>query len=102
MDGTSGRQKSDDVVYPGETVRMIWNVTQSDAPGSGDPACIPWVYHSHINTVSDTSAGLIGVLVTCKPGEHEGGLLSGYFHYKLCVSDALYFLTQSISTPNQQ
>ncbi|XP_012936333.1 hephaestin-like protein [Aplysia californica] len=68
LDGTSGRRKYDDIVFPGETVKLIWNVTESDAPGPDDPNCIPWVYHSHLNTVRDTSAGMMGVMITCRPG----------------------------------
>ena len=69
VDGTSGRKKSDDVVFPGESVRMLWNVTENDAPGTQDPNCVPWAYHSHVSTPQDTSSGLIGVLVTCRKGE---------------------------------
>ncbi|XP_059140981.1 hephaestin-like [Physella acuta] len=68
LDGTSGISKEDDSVMPGCRVTVTWNVTVSDAPAEGDPACLPWVYHSHINTRRDVSTGMIGVVVTCKPG----------------------------------
>ncbi|GFS05338.1 hephaestin-like protein 1 [Elysia marginata] len=68
IDGTSGKFKHDDIVLPGQTVTLTWNVTESDAPGDGDPNCLPWIYHSHVNTPRDTSAGVTGLLVTCKKG----------------------------------
>ncbi|XP_048258570.1 hephaestin-like protein [Haliotis rufescens] len=68
MDGTSGRFKFDDIVMPGSDVTLTWQVHPDDAPGQDDPACIPYVYHSHIDTPPDTNTGLIGVISVCKPG----------------------------------
>ncbi|KAK3764111.1 hypothetical protein RRG08_039283 [Elysia crispata] len=68
LDGTSGRFKHDEIVLPGQTVTLTWNITDSDAPGDGDPNCLPWIYHSHVDTPHDTSTGLTGMLVTCRKG----------------------------------
>lgn len=68
LDGTSGKFKRDDIVLPGETVSLTWNVTESDAPGDDDPNCLPWLYHSHVDTPRDTSAGVTGLIVTCRKG----------------------------------
>ncbi|XP_059142420.1 hephaestin-like [Physella acuta] len=68
QDGTSDLLKEDDGVVPGETILLVWNVTENDAPGEGDPNCLPWVYHSHVDSVQDVSTGLFGVIVTCRQG----------------------------------
>ncbi|GFN78603.1 hephaestin-like protein 1 [Plakobranchus ocellatus] len=68
LDGTSGRFKDDEIVLPGQRVTLTWNVTDSDAPGDGDPTCLPWIYHSHVDTVRDTSSGVTGLLITCRKG----------------------------------
>ncbi|KAK7486236.1 hypothetical protein BaRGS_00022559, partial [Batillaria attramentaria] len=68
QDGTSGANKADDQVPPGQQHVYMWNVTSDAAPTDDDADCLTWVYHSHVNTVRDTNSGLIGILLTCKPG----------------------------------
>ncbi|XP_041369920.1 hephaestin-like protein [Gigantopelta aegis] len=69
VDGTQGASKLDDMVNPGERFRYVWHVNASNAaPTASDPDCLPWVYHSHVNTPPDTNTGLIGVLITCRKG----------------------------------
>lgn len=67
-DGTSGRNKSDDAVAPGEAHTYTWNVTEEVAPEESDPSCLTSMYHSHVNSPKDIAAGLIGVLLICKKG----------------------------------
>ncbi|KAL7871849.1 hypothetical protein SRHO_G00068320 [Serrasalmus rhombeus] len=67
-DGTSGEQKQDDGIPPGETHTFNWMVKPEYAPTQGDANCLTWAYHSHVVASRDISAGLIGALLTCKKG----------------------------------
>ncbi len=62
-DGTSGKDKLDDGVRPGETYTYTWDVPESAGPGPDDPDSIVWLYHSHTDEPADTNAGLIGTLI---------------------------------------
>ena len=68
MDGTSGADKLDEGVGPGQTYTYEWLVMGTSSPTPDDPDCLTWVYHSHVDTPKDTNTGLIGVLLTCRPG----------------------------------
>ena len=65
----SGIAKLDDGVPPGGNNVYIWNITDNFAPTEDDDACIPWGYHSHVDSMMDIETGLVGVLVTCKKGK---------------------------------
>ncbi|KAG7317660.1 hypothetical protein KOW79_018695 [Hemibagrus wyckioides] len=67
-DGTSGKNKSDDAVAPGQTYTYTWKVTEDFAPTESDSTCLTSMYHSHVNSPKDIAAGLIGVLLICKKG----------------------------------
>ncbi|XP_038599910.1 ceruloplasmin-like [Tachyglossus aculeatus] len=67
-DNTSGLQKKDDWINPGERYTYRWTVPTEQGPASGDNNCVTRIYHSHINTVRDVASGLIGPLLTCKKG----------------------------------
>ncbi|KAF5901209.1 hephaestin-like protein 1, partial [Clarias magur] len=67
-DGTSGRNKSDEAVGPGQAHTYTWNVTEEVAPKESDPSCLTSMYHSHVNSPKDIAAGLIGVLLICRKG----------------------------------
>ncbi|KAL0994973.1 hypothetical protein UPYG_G00130140 [Umbra pygmaea] len=67
-DGTSGRLKQDDSVPPGASFTYRWEVHPEFSPADGDPACLTWIYHSHVEAPRDISSGLIGPLLTCKKG----------------------------------
>ncbi|KAK6176802.1 hypothetical protein SNE40_015034 [Patella caerulea] len=68
LDGTSGANKRDDGVYPGETYTYVWKVTPEFGPSIEDPPCIPWGYHSHVHADKDIDSGLVGMLLTCQAG----------------------------------
>ena len=59
-DGTSGAGKKDDAVPPGGTYTYTWEVPQRAGPGPDDGGSVMWMYHSHVDEVSDTCAGLMG------------------------------------------
>ena len=59
-DGTSGKDKLDDAVPPGGTFTYVWKVPDRAGPGPDDGSSVMWMYHSHVDEVSDTYAGLMG------------------------------------------
>ncbi|XP_075404832.1 ferroxidase HEPHL1 [Tenrec ecaudatus] len=67
-DGTSGKNKDDDIVPPGQNYTYVWPVREEYAPAPADANCLTWVYHSHIDAPKDICSGLIGPLLVCKKG----------------------------------
>ena len=69
QDGTSGKKnKSDDVVKPGEEYTYTWEVPKRAGPGPNDPSSIMWMYHSHVDESDDTNTGLIGPIIVTRKG----------------------------------
>ncbi|KAM4819018.1 hephaestin [Thomomys bottae] len=71
-DGSSGHMKADDSVPPGGIHIYNWTVPEGHAPTNADPACLTWIYHSHVDAPRDIATGLIGPLITCKRGTLGG------------------------------
>uniref|UniRef100_G3VFK7 Hephaestin n=1 Tax=Sarcophilus harrisii TaxID=9305 RepID=G3VFK7_SARHA len=71
-DDTSGRLKADDAVPPGGSHTYNWTIPEGHAPTHADPACLTWIYHSHVDAPRDIASGLIGPLITCKRGTLTG------------------------------
>jgi len=67
-DGTSGADKADDSVPPGGTHTYVWKVPERAGPGPMDPSSVMWMYHSHVDEVADTYAGLMGAIVVTRRG----------------------------------
>jgi len=67
-DGTSGNDKGDDTVRPGQTRTYTLQVPERSGPGPNDPSSIPWIYHSHTNEVRETNAGLVGAIIVTRAG----------------------------------
>ncbi|XP_033125758.1 hephaestin-like protein [Anneissia japonica] len=67
-DGTAGEDKKDDKVEPGGTHTYKWEVHQRTGPTKDGSNCIPWVYHSHYESVSEEAAGLVGTILACRKG----------------------------------
>jgi hephaestin len=67
-DGTSGSDKADDAVAPGQTHTYLWRVPERAGPGPMDQSSVMWMYHSHVDEVSDTYAGLMGAIVVTRKG----------------------------------
>ncbi|NXF44692.1 HEPH protein, partial [Oceanites oceanicus] len=55
-------------VAPLHNFTYRWTVPKHVGPTSSDPPCLTWMYSSAANPVKDTSSGLVGPLVICKPG----------------------------------
>jgi FtsP/CotA-like multicopper oxidase with cupredoxin domain len=67
-DGTSGADKHDDAVPPGETHVYTWQVPPRAGPGPHDGSSVMWMYHSHTDEVADTNSGLIGPMIITAAG----------------------------------
>ncbi|XP_039096959.1 ceruloplasmin isoform X2 [Hyaena hyaena] len=65
-DNTTGFQKADDKVHPGDEYIYVLNATQEQSPGEEDSNCVTRIYHSHIDAPKDITSGLIGPLIFCK------------------------------------
>ncbi|XP_077002091.1 hephaestin isoform X4 [Tamandua tetradactyla] len=71
-DGSTGRLKADDSIPPGGSHIYNWTIPEGHAPTNADPACLTWIYHSHVDAPRDIATGLIGPLITCKRGTLDG------------------------------
>ena len=81
QDGTSGKQKGDDAVAPGEEHTYTWEVPERAGPGAEDPSSIAWMYHSHVDESDDTNTGLMGPIIITRKGEaQEDGSPKGVDH----------------------
>ncbi|XP_070555895.1 hephaestin-like protein isoform X2 [Ptychodera flava] len=67
-DNTVGDDKADDDVPPGGSHHYEWVIDVEASPHDDDPACLAWAYHSHVDSPKDTNSGLVGLIITCKPG----------------------------------
>jgi hephaestin len=67
-DGTSGSNKADDSVAPGGQYTYNWSVPERAGPGPHDGSSVMWMYHSHVDEIGDTYAGLMGPLVITARG----------------------------------
>lgn len=68
-DGVPDSKKGGEAVPPGGNFTYVWNVPERAGPGPDDPSSILWMYHSHVNEVTDTSAGLVGPIIITRHGE---------------------------------
>ncbi len=55
-------------VNPGDSFAYTWQVDADAAPGLNDPSSIVWVYHSHVDSVTEIYDGLIGTIIVTKKG----------------------------------
>ncbi len=67
-DGTSGADRADDAVAPGQSYTYHWDVPERAGPGPGDPSSTVWLYHSHVDSLRETNAGLVGVIIVTRRG----------------------------------
>ena len=65
-DGVNNSSKAGDAVQPGKIFTYIWQVPERAGPGPGDPSSIIWSYHSHVDEVTDTNAGLVGPIIVTR------------------------------------
>ncbi|MDE0556091.1 MAG: multicopper oxidase domain-containing protein [Candidatus Poribacteria bacterium] len=55
-------------VQPGSMFTYHWEADSDAAPGPNDPSSIVWLYHSHVDAVTEVYDGLIGTIVVTKQG----------------------------------
>jgi len=67
-DGRSEAEHAGDAVAPGQTYTYEWDVPERAGPGPSDPSSVVWLYHSHVDSMRDTAAGLFGVIVVTRRG----------------------------------
>lgn len=63
-----GEASTGDAVPPGQTYTYYWEVAESSGPTVSGPNCVGSIYHSAVDPVKDTFAGLIGCLAICRTG----------------------------------
>ncbi len=68
-DKTSGADKKDDSVSPGDTYVYNWDVPETAGPASNDSSSVGWLYHSHVNEIRDTNTGLVGAIIVTSAGK---------------------------------
>ncbi len=74
VDGTSGDDKKDDGVPPGDTHTYVWAVPERAGPGPNDPSSVVWLYHSHYSEPKDVESGLVGaIIITRRGAAHPDG-----------------------------
>ncbi|XP_047664470.1 ferroxidase HEPHL1-like isoform X2 [Tachysurus fulvidraco] len=95
-DGTSGGNKSDDAVAPGQTYTYTWIVTENFAPTEKDSDCLTSMYHSHVNAPKDIAAGLIGVLLICKKGALDQSGVSHFLMFSAVDENLSWYLEENI------
>ncbi|MGH0145207.1 UNVERIFIED_CONTAM: hypothetical protein FKN15_071274 [Acipenser sinensis] len=77
-------------VLPGANFTYEWTVPESGGPVSDDPDCLNWLYYSAVDSVKDTSSGLVGPLLVCRRGSLRSGKQKNVdkeFHLLATVSD---------------
>ena len=67
-DGTSGSDKDDEAIAPGDTYTYRWQVPVRSGPGPNDPSSVVWLYHSHVNSPADMNTGLVSALIVTRHG----------------------------------
>jgi FtsP/CotA-like multicopper oxidase with cupredoxin domain len=56
------------MIAPGKSYTYTWVVDNDAGPGPSDPSSIAWVYHSHVDSVTEIYDGLIGSIVITRKG----------------------------------
>ena len=59
--------ESSQAVQPGGTHTYIWPVPERAGPAD-DVSSVLWMYHSHVNEIADTNAGLVGPIIITARG----------------------------------
>ena len=67
-DGIFDSDKGGEAIQPGGNYTYTWQVPVRAGPGPGDPSSVLWMYHSHVDEVGDTYAGLVGPIIVTRHG----------------------------------
>ncbi|XP_035269974.1 ceruloplasmin isoform X2 [Anguilla anguilla] len=60
-------------VQPGSAFTYEWVVPKDGGPVEGDADCMTHLYYSAVDSVKDTSSGLVGPLLVCRPKTLKSG-----------------------------
>lgn len=63
----SGKE-SGQAVRPGATHTYVWPVPERAGPQHGDVSSVLWMYHSHVDEIADSNAGLVGPMIVTARG----------------------------------
>jgi FtsP/CotA-like multicopper oxidase with cupredoxin domain len=103
-DGTSGADKGDDAVPPGQSYTYRYEVPDTAGPGPMEGSSVMWMYHSHADEVADDYAGLVGpVIVTRAEMARPDGTPTDVdrefvVQFKVSDENASPYLDQNIKT----
>ncbi len=102
-DGTTGADKKDDMVMPGNSHTYEWLVPERAGPGPNDPSSIVWMYHSHVNSPKATNSGLIGPIVISRESGGYASDIDREFVTLFTVTDEndTYYLDKNIKKYTQ-
>lgn len=62
------RRGAGGIVAPGTSYTYTWTLDERSGPGPADPSSVVWAYHSHVNSVEEIYAGLVGTVVVTAKG----------------------------------
>ena len=62
------REENNQAVPPGAIQTYVWPVPERAGPGHGDGSSVLWMYHSHVNEIADSNAGLAGPIIATARG----------------------------------
>ncbi|KAM9848846.1 ceruloplasmin [Aulostomus maculatus] len=91
------------LVRPGTMHTYEWTVPVGAGPVEGEADCLTYLYYSGVDPVKDTSSGLVGPLLICRPGSLKKGVQKNYdkeFHLLATVFDEnlSWYLDENIQT----
>ncbi|XP_042272930.1 ceruloplasmin [Thunnus maccoyii] len=91
------------LVRPGTVHTYEWTVPLGAGPVEGEADCLTHLYYSGVDAVKDTSSGLVGPLLVCRPGSLKKGVQKNYekeFHLLATVFDEnlSWYLDDNIKT----
>ncbi|KAM9762984.1 ceruloplasmin [Menidia menidia] len=90
-------------VRPGTVYTYEWMVPVGAGPVEGEADCLTYLYYSAVDPIKDTSSGLAGPLLICRPGALKKGHQKNYdkeFHLMATVFDEnlSWYLDDNIRT----
>ncbi|XP_020507212.2 ceruloplasmin [Labrus bergylta] len=91
------------LVRPGTVHTYEWTVPVGAGPTQGEADCLTYMYYSGVDPVKDTSSGLVGPLLVCRPGSLKRQVQKNYekeFHLMATVFDEnlSWYLDDNIRT----
>uniref|UniRef100_A0A8C7XI74 Hephaestin n=1 Tax=Oryzias sinensis TaxID=183150 RepID=A0A8C7XI74_9TELE len=91
------------LVRPGTVYTYEWTVPEGAGPVEGESDCLTYLYYSAVDPVKDTSSGLVGPLLICRPKSLKKGIQKNFnkeFHLMATVFDEnlSWYLDDNIQT----